>query len=1505
MRGVVLTAKRLGLVLFVAVLAIPAFSQNLPVPAKTSVTCDAATLAAFGGCLNFQGKTFPGWQDAPVSTFTGRWFDSAIEKSWQGGYRTSRGMGVRSSGRRIYWVTLSAVMAYDPASFVSTLASQVQENKLIPAMQMGVSGTYRTEPQDLVLRPDRFFNPEGSGSWTTFILDGEQRVFDTDWDDRGYVYMACGPFGWGVVKDDYALGGGVMMSAFQHIEGGFDPLFVESIHAGSDYYAFVNAGSATTEIWTVTALPNAPVHTGDLTFQLRRGSIAKSSDGNTIAAIYTDGKLRLYSPSTFVRGGDPTPFKIIEPPAGSYFYSVTSDDHNNFFISSNGSSGVAISAIGQDATGSYVTKTSTGLGLTTSVRLQYGANFLTAIANESFGSNVRLYGVNSDLSVGELTDGTHFFANYYRTAGSPITDAVTFKSGTKTYLAVSTYALGDVYELRSNGNAVNLAVAPSSVVYGDPVTFSLSSSSVTKPTVNLAYGDGGSTSLAPRTVAPPDYDSVTYTYGVRGNPLAGNLPSRKFTAVATTGDPNVTATGDITVTAPQQIGFGVQNHPELLFLTPNATAAPTIVAGDQFIDVSSGTAASHTIDWKVTNATGTVLYQRNNPPSTAVPAVPTATADGSCGSYLLTYLAHYGPTGGDAPYYLGGGQSLPSYGYSEGYVVKPFGVTIQQDTTDTTGKTISASARFSSADVIGDTCQYHWYLYDDANKTVARQEDNNTQSCRLSAIPKFLIAAQNTVQGPMTVQLTVTATGTLSRSCQTASSTTVTMPYTATSACPTLQASNFSATYLGASSFCTSNTTAPCSAGENLYFRLNTSAGGSCTPYTITWNFGDGSPTVTQTTFGTDVNHPYQSSGQKSVSVTVTDGSGLSTGHSVTIPLTVPVGGGNGNGNGGGPTGCAPISSQNLQISYYSQSYSCTSNGGACKAGENVTFSVAPFGGYAMSCGPYSYTWNFGDGKGVQTSGGTGNPSGAITYSFAAQSQPYSVTVQVSDGASPAHTAVLTIPVTVASGTVNNNSCPPITSSNVQITYYSQSYSCTSNGGTCNAGEDITFKIAPINGYAMGCGPYSYTWNFDDGQGAKTTTAAFGEITYRFTGRAQPYAVSVQVTDSASPTPNVGTIAVVRPVTIAGGPSCAAPSASNLTINKPPCASTTNGCTEKDALAFSVTPTSAGFAFACGPYTYQWDFGDHKLVAGDATHSGLVTTALAAGKYDITVVVKDAVGQSVTLQTSGFNVGPALPFGTAPCGPTAVCVNNATDQRYKVSVTAKTPAGAAATGSAVGQKGPFGYFSFPTLAPPDDPQVFVKVLELTPGKPWVFYAGLTNLEYTINVQDTAPGGTFNKSYPVPAPPYGSQGSIGDYDVNGVKSSTCLPVSVQQQIAAIPGSCTSDTSSLCLLDRFRVSLQAVDNPARSNGLPKNAPGVTVPVNKIFGFFTVPGLSSPDDIQAFIKMVDATTFNGHFWVLLGGLTDMQLTFTVTDTKTGLQNIYTKPAASTCGWNDNLAF
>jgi len=56
---------------------------------------------------------------------------------------------------------------------------------------------------------------------------------------------------------------------------------------------------------------------------------------------------------------------------------------------------------------------------------------------------------------------------------------------------------------------------------------------------------------------------------------------------------------------------------------------------------------------------------------------------------------------------------------------------------------------------------------------------------------------------------------------------------------------------------------------------------------------------------------------------------------------------------------------------------------------------------------------------------------------------------------------------------------------------------------------------------------------------------------------------------------------------------------------------------------------------------------------------------------------------------------------------------------------------------------------------------------------------------------------------------------------------------------------------------------------------------------------------------VKVLDATSFTGKFWVFYGALTDVEYTITVTDTLRGIERQYHSAAYQICGDADTAAF
>jgi hypothetical protein len=424
---------------------------------------------------------------------------------------------------------------------------------------------------------------------------------------------------------------------------------------------------------------------------------------------------------------------------------------------------------------------------------------------------------------------------------------------------------------------------------------------------------------------------------------------------------------------------------------------------------------------------------------------------------------------------------------------------------------------------------------------------------------------------------------------------------------------------------------------------------------------------------------------------------------------------------------------------------------------------------------------------------------------------------------------------------------------------------------------------------------------------ASATTITAGQsvtLTGATTGGAQP--ITFQWTENGA---NVGTNsfqltrtpsqnAVYQLQATASG--CSTPVLSNLlNINittQPVCSVTTPTATASPnpALPGQAYTLTASATTTIGTVSYSWFKGN----SGDTSNpigTG-ASVAVAAGQtvasQNYWVRATSTCGQSRDQQVT-------VTLNTGTCTTSQLCINNA---RYRISLSATAPNGQTGQGVPLYQSNVFGYFSLPNFTgDAGNPEVFVKVVGPVNGVPWVFYAGLTNLDFTVTVTDTQTGQQFN-TYRVPPPPGGSTQNIGNFDVAGQNSSQCSTVTRTTAQTTAGGGCTNNSSTLCLLNRFRISLTAKDNPTRSTA---SGPGTAVPVNSVFGFFTTPTLSGdPNDIQAFVKMVDATSFD-DFWVFLGGLTDFEFTMTVTDTLNGRQKIYLKPAGSTCGLNDVDAF
>ncbi len=114
-------------------------------------------------------------------------------------------------------------------------------------------------------------------------------------------------------------------------------------------------------------------------------------------------------------------------------------------------------------------------------------------------------------------------------------------------------------------------------------------------------------------------------------------------------------------------------------------------------------------------------------------------------------------------------------------------------------------------------------------------------------------------------------------------------------------------------------------------------------------------------------------------------------------------------------------------------------------------------------------------------------------------------------------------------------------------------------------------------------------------------------------------------------------------------------------------------------------------------------------------------------------------------------------------------------------------------------------------------------------------------------------------------------------------SSARPQGVEEARAAT-APCVVDATTLCLnASRFRVNVTWA-NPDGTNGS-----GQAVGLTSDTGYFW---FFSANNVEMVIKVVDGRPLNSRFWVFAGGLTNVRVVITVTDTQTGVVRAYTNP-------------
>lgn len=122
-------------------------------------------------------------------------------------------------------------------------------------------------------------------------------------------------------------------------------------------------------------------------------------------------------------------------------------------------------------------------------------------------------------------------------------------------------------------------------------------------------------------------------------------------------------------------------------------------------------------------------------------------------------------------------------------------------------------------------------------------------------------------------------------------------------------------------------------------------------------------------------------------------------------------------------------------------------------------------------------------------------------------------------------------------------------------------------------------------------------------------------------------------------------------------------------------------------------------------------------------------------------------------------------------------------------------------------------------------------------------------------------------------------------VDGAMSGTWASISPWLNPATTnPGSCTATATNLCLGTDGRFKVEATYDTGTQNG---QAQAVKLTDDSGYLWFF-----DATNVEAVVKVLDACGYNSRYWVYAGGLTNVQVVLTVTDTKTGTVKTYTNP-------------
>lgn len=331
--------------------------------------------------------------------------------------------------------------------------------------------------------------------------------------------------------------------------------------------------------------------------------------------------------------------------------------------------------------------------------------------------------------------------------------------------------------------------------------------------------------------------------------------------------------------------------------------------------------------------------------------------------------------------------------------------------------------------------------------------------------------------------------------------------------------------------------------------------------------------------------------------------------------------------------------------------------------------------------------------------------------------------------------------------------------------------------------------------------------------------------------------------------------------------------------------------------SLSLNPTSAGVGSpvtgtvtlsAAASTATTVSLSIDKPQAASIPASVTVSTGHTTGSFTITPAnVSAQTIATITATYAGIQRTAqltVLPPPPASCQPnaTTLCLLNG---RFSVTATYINQTAGQAQAVPVSGTTAYGYFWF---TDPSNTELAVKIIDGTTinGSFWVYYGGLTTLDYTITVTDMTANRV--KSYENPS---GSTCGGEDTSFNTAAASLHgLPTTFSSGMVTPPASCSPSATLLCLQpggDTFMVQTTYGSNGAAQGGLlPNTGAGA------YFTFFNAGAV----DLMA--KVLDGRTVNGSYWAFSGGLSDSQYSIKFTNVRTGQWMMMSNASGNYCG-------